>query len=90
MSCACSQDSFYSWANRILKCQDAVLTKVKDNISFVSFMDLHNSPLSRATELFSKDAVERAVEKSSRGLHGKAIQKAVSLNKPAKKSTKRL
>ena len=32
------------WMNLILKCQDAVLTKVKDNISFESFMDFLGFP----------------------------------------------
>ena len=57
------------WANLILKRRDAVLTKVKDSISFESFMDLPDSPLSGSTELFPKEAVEKAIEKSSRVLH---------------------
>ena len=50
------------WANLILKHRDTVLAKVKNNISFESFMDFRNSPLFGSTELFSKDAVERAMK----------------------------
>ena len=43
--------------------------------------------LSGSAELFSKEALEKAVE---RVLHDEAIRKAVSLKKPLKKSAKRL
>ena len=48
------------WGNLILKRCDAVLVKVKDNISD-SFMDLCNSPLSCSSELSSKAVVEKAI-----------------------------
>ena len=32
------------WANLVLKQRDAILTKVKESISFESVMDLRNSP----------------------------------------------
>ena len=40
------------WANTLLKHCDAVHGKVKDNISFESFMELHNAPLPDSAELF--------------------------------------
>ena len=58
----------------------------RDNIS-ESLMDLQNSSL-WSSELFPKEAVEKAVEKSSRVLHDEAIRKAVSHEKRAKKSAK--
>ena len=76
------------WANLLLKCWDTVLIQVKDNILFESFKDLRNSPLYGSMKLFPMDAVELAIEKSSRVLHEEAIWKAVSLDKPAEKSNK--
>ena len=78
------------WSNLVLKRRDAILTKVKGSISFESFMDLHNSPFSESTELFLKEAVEKAVEKSSRVLHDRVIQKAVSAENLAQEATKHL
>ena len=40
------------WANIILKQHDAMLAKVKDSISFESFVDLRNALLSSSSELF--------------------------------------
>ena len=77
------------WANVVLKRRNAVLARVKDSISFESFMDLRNSKLSSLAELFPAEAVEQAVERSSRVLHDEAIRKAVSANKPARKSAKK-
>ena len=65
------------WANLILKMRDAVLTKVKDSIPFEFFVDLRNFPLSGSTELFPREAVKKAIEKSSRVLYNEAIRKAV-------------
>ena len=53
------------WANLVLKWRDAVLTKVKDSISFESFMDLRNLPLSGFSKLFPTEAIEKAIEKLS-------------------------
>ena len=78
------------WANLLLKRQDAVLTMVKDSIFFESFMDLCNCPLSGSPEPFPAEALEKEMEKSSRVLHNKAIRKAVSVEKPAHKPTKKL
>ena len=90
MPAFCDQDSFHPFGNLLLKHQEAVLTKVKNSISFESFMDLRNSHLFRSTELFPKEAAERAIEKSFWVPHDQAIGKAVSADKPAKMSTKRL
>ena len=49
----------------LLKCRDTALAKVKDNISFESFMDLRNSSLSDSSELSSKDVVKKAIVKAS-------------------------
>ena len=46
--------------------------------------------MSGSTELFTKETVEKATEKSSRVLHDEAIRKAVFLDNPSNKSTKRL
>ena len=53
-------------------------------MSSESFMDLRNAPLSDSSKLFPEEALEKTVERSSRVLHDKAIQKAVSLVKPPK------
>ena len=44
--------------NMLLKHHDIVLAKIKDNISFESFMDLWNSPLPDSLDLFSKETTE--------------------------------
>ena len=66
------------WANLVLKRRDAVLAKVKDSISFESFMDLHNARLCSSTELFPADVLEKVVERSSKVLHDDNFQKAVA------------
>ena len=71
------------WVNLVLKRHDAVLTKVKDSISFESFMDHRNSLLSGSSELFPAEAVEKATEKSSLVLHDEVIRKAMTAEKPA-------
>ena len=71
-----------------LKRCDAVLTKVKDSISFESFMDLRIAKLSSGSDLFPTDVLEKAVEKSSKVLHDETMQKAVSSDKPASKGKK--
>ena len=48
-------------------------------------MDLRNAPLCGSSELFPKGAFEKAVERSSRVLHSKAIKKVMSLEKLVKK-----
>ena len=78
------------WAKVVLKHCDAVLAKVKDSISFESFMDLSNDKLSGSTELFLGDILEKAVEKSSWVLHDEDIPKAVSADKPPRTSVKKL
>ena len=74
-------------ANQFLKLSNAMLAKLKGNISFESFMDLNNAPLSESSNLFSEEAFKKAIEKSSRVLHHETIRKAVSQEKPAKKFT---
>ena len=46
-----------------------MLDKIEDNISFKLFMDLWNDLLLGSSELFPKEAVEKAVEKSNRVFH---------------------
>ena len=53
------------WANLLLKHQDAVLGKIKDDISFESFMDLQNFLLSGSVKLFLKEAIEKFSRGSS-------------------------
>ena len=77
------------WANLILKRHDAVLVKVKDNIS-ESFTDLRNSPLSGSSELFHKDAVEKAIVKAGCDLHDEAIRRVVTVEQLSKKHLKHL
>ena len=67
------------WGNLVLKWLDAVLTKVKNSVSLESFMDLHNSPLLGSSELFPREAVEKAIKKSFRVLHDEAINKAMTM-----------
>ena len=61
-----------------------MLAKVKDSISFGSFMDLQNAKLSSGTELFPAAVLEKAMERSSKVLHDEAIWKAVALDNPQK------
>ena len=61
------------WANLVLNQSDAVPAKVKDLISFKSFMDLRTARLSDSSKLFPVEILEEAVEKSSRVLHDEAI-----------------
>ena len=70
------------WANLVLKQRDTVLAKVKDSVSFESFMDLLNVRLSSSTELFPAEVLEKAVGKSSKVLFDEAILKAVSEGEP--------
>ena len=67
-----------------------MLAKVKDSISFKSFINLHNAKMSGSTEFFPADVLEKAVEKSSWELHDEAICKALSVDKPPHKSVKKL
>ena len=69
------------WINLVLKQRDAVMGKVKDSISFESFMDLRNARLCNLTELFPSEILEKAVVKSSRVLHDEVIRNAVSQDK---------
>ena len=78
------------WANSLLRWHDAVLSKTQDNISFESFMELCDAPLSDLTELFPWDASEKAAQKSSCVLHDKAFQKAVFMVKGQRKPVKKL
>ena len=50
------------WANSTLKWCDAMLGKVKDNISFELFIELCNGLLSGSTELFPQGALQRAAK----------------------------
>ena len=75
------------WVNLVLKWRDAVIMKVKDSISFESFMDLWNLQWPGSSELFPTEAVEKAVEKLLSVLHDEAIRKTVSTEKSAFKSS---
>ena len=76
------------WANIILKRRDAVLAKVKDSMSFESFMDLQNSSVSTGNELFPHDVLQQAMEKASKVLHDEAIRKVVTQDKPSSRGKK--
>ena len=65
-----------------------VLVKVKDSVSFESFMDLRNAKLSSGSVLFPADILEKALEKFSKVLHDEAVRMAVSCDKPASKGKK--
>ena len=67
---------------RNLKCRDAVLTKVKDSMSFESFMDLRNSKILTREELFPLEVLDKAIEDSSKVLHDEAIRELVTRDKP--------
>ena len=90
MPVSCSKDSLNPVSHLVLKRRDTVLAKVKDSISFESFMDLRNARLSNSIELFRADILEKAVEKSSRVLHDEVIHKAVAQEKTQHKSAKKL
>ena len=70
------------WANIILKRMDAVLAKVKDSMSFESFMVLRYSKISVGNKLFRMDVLNQAIEKASKILHNEAIWKTVTCDKP--------
>ena len=53
------------WANLILKRRDTVLAKVKDSMSFESFVDLRNSEISTGEELFPSEVLDKAIKESS-------------------------
>ena len=65
------------WANIILTQCDTVLAKVKDSVSFESFMDLCSAWLSN-TELFPADILEKAV--GGRGVPFKSSMMGLSVN----------
>ena len=69
------------WANIILKMKDMVVAKVKDSVSFESFVDLRNYKISTGDELFPTDVLNLAIEKVSKVLHDEAIRKAVTRDK---------
>ena len=71
------------WANLMLKRRDVVLAKVKDAVSFESFMHLRSSKIWTGEELSLMDILDKAIEKSSKVLHDEAIRKAVTCNKPS-------
>ena len=83
-----AKTTFNVWADLILRHRDAVLAKIKDNISFKYFMDLCNSPLSGSSEHISKDTVEKAVVKATHVLRDEAVRKAVTQDKPTKEPQK--
>ena len=76
--------------NALLKRCDAILGKVKNNISYESFMELCNTSFLDSTELFLQDTLERAIEKLSCVFHDEEIWKIVSIDKGQKKSAKKL
>ena len=59
----------------LLKRRDAVLGKLKDNMTSESFIDLCDAPLSGSAELFLWKALQKAVEKSCHALHDEAIRR---------------
>ena len=65
-------------------CNDFLL-KLRDAVLVKSFVDLRSTSLSSLLEPFSKKAVAKAVEKSSRAPHDEASHKAITLEKPSKK-----
>ena len=69
------------WAN--------ILVKVKDSMSFESFMDLRNSSISTGDKLFPTDVLKQAIEKTSKVLHDEAICKAVTRDQPSSGSSSR-
>ena len=54
-----------SWVSTILKCRDAVLTKVKVSIIFEVKMELGNVPVFGSSELLPPKLVTKAEEKLS-------------------------
>ena len=60
-----------------------VLAKVKDSMSFESFVDLRNLKISTGEEVFPTDILKQAIEKASKVLHNEAIRKAVTSDKPS-------
>ena len=68
---------------------DAVLSNIKDSLSFEYFMEIHNAVFSGLTELFPAGAVEKPV-KFSWVLHDEAIRKAVTIKKKQPKPSKKI
>ena len=69
------------WANTVLKHQDAVLSRVKHNLTYNACMELGNTPINRAQQFFQTDLVTKADEKPICALHDEAIWKVVSFEK---------
>ena len=67
-----------------------MLGKLKDNMSFDSFMELLTTPFSSLSDLFLHNSLNKVLKKSSCVLHDEAIQKAVSFEKPSKKWPKKI
>ena len=88
MPAVSGEDSFDPMGQRHLKCCDTVLAKVKNSMSFESFMNLRNTTVSAGTELFPAEVFEKAVEMSSKVLHDEAIRKEVSRDKPTSRGKK--
>ena len=62
----------------MLKYWDAVLAKVKPNLTYDARMELGNAPIYNAFQLFLPELISEAVEKSSCSSHDEAIQNFVS------------
>ena len=78
------------WGNLLLKLWDIILGKLRDKVSFNSFMELRNASLSGSLDFFPRNSSDKAVEKSSLVLHDEAVRKAVTLEKPPKKLVKKI
>ena len=69
------------WSNTVLMHQDAVFSRVKHSLTYNACMELGNTPINSAQQLFQTDLVTKADEKPIRALHGEAIWEVVSSEK---------
>ena len=63
------------WDSTGLRCQDAVMCKIKANLTVESKMEMHNTPVHHLTELLPSNLVSKAVEKLSHMVHDEAVMK---------------
>ena len=65
-------------ANAVLKQRDAVLVKVRDNMTQETRVELRRTSVYISSELMPSSQITMVSEKLNRVLHDEAIQKAVS------------
>ena len=69
------------WINLVLKLRNAVLGKVRVNMTYETVVKLRIVPVFGSTDLLTSEMVGKAREKLSRTVHDQAIRKAVAFER---------